>query len=425
MNIGYPFRTIQRITSDYAAHLKRRAKSPGTDWGVPVGTEYLAVEDGWATPAYKDSYGGIYQFLKSTDRTRSWMGLHHSKVTKSGDVRKGDKLTETGNTGLSTGPHLHLSLKVNGNFVNPETYLNSSNKPTVSYRLEKRGNNLHAIFSGGFVGELKTERLDGPNAGSVFSSGYINRPNGGDGGPIVANMDQIRYKVLVPNDHKIFDNRSQTNPEPKPIPVDNPEVLKLRQEIESLEKLIAEQAEKHEQELKEDAKNDAAQLLILEGQISEKDKEIINLREEQADLILKLEDARNLGIEIQDSTVAKFLGDIGTEVVTTEGPIKNWLSKYNNAISKIPYKKIRELLKYDLFIFLALNATVIITLITGAIPTSVVPADTMLVIVNILGTLAVGFKQMVTTFYGGEDGELNSLDYRVLKDYLDEEIDKV
>ncbi|MBQ2275600.1 MAG: M23 family metallopeptidase, partial [Lachnospiraceae bacterium] len=51
---------------------------------------------------------------------------HLSKILVStGDVvEQGSKIALSGNTGRSTGPHLHFEILVNGVQVNPMTYLN-------------------------------------------------------------------------------------------------------------------------------------------------------------------------------------------------------------------------------------------------------------------------------------------------------------
>jgi murein DD-endopeptidase MepM/ murein hydrolase activator NlpD len=85
----------------------------GVDYAVPVGTEVLAVADG---KIEKASWGASYgtQLVQKVDG--GWfIYAHLSKaLVKPGDkVSEGQVIAKSGNTGNSTGPHLHAELRDN------------------------------------------------------------------------------------------------------------------------------------------------------------------------------------------------------------------------------------------------------------------------------------------------------------------------
>jgi murein DD-endopeptidase MepM/ murein hydrolase activator NlpD len=83
----------------------------GVDYAVPVGTDVLAVADGEITNAnWGKSYG--VQLVQKLDG--GWfIYAHLSKaLVKPGDkVKAGQVIAKSGNTGNSTGPHLHAELR--------------------------------------------------------------------------------------------------------------------------------------------------------------------------------------------------------------------------------------------------------------------------------------------------------------------------
>lgn len=97
----------------------------GLDLVVPV-TPLYAPCDGIVTHSVGEEGGNTVTLVTSRFTLRF---LHLSKFEKKGQVKKGDLLGFTGNTGLSTGPHVHIDvskgvLKLNDrtNFVNPEDF---------------------------------------------------------------------------------------------------------------------------------------------------------------------------------------------------------------------------------------------------------------------------------------------------------------
>jgi hypothetical protein len=80
----------------------------GTDFGCPTGTPVYAPQDGeyviTGTTKTVGNYG-VYRF-----NNRDMRLCHLYEVPKKGKYKKGDVIAHTGNTGMSTGPHLHIDL---------------------------------------------------------------------------------------------------------------------------------------------------------------------------------------------------------------------------------------------------------------------------------------------------------------------------
>lgn len=97
----------------------------GVDWAVPTGTAVYASCGGTVKKAGWGSGYGYVVYLTHADG-RETRYAHLSKVlVKAGQtVKQNQKIALSGNTGVSTGPHLHFELLINGKQVNPLNYLN-------------------------------------------------------------------------------------------------------------------------------------------------------------------------------------------------------------------------------------------------------------------------------------------------------------
>lgn len=96
----------------------------GVDWATPVGTSVVASSGGTVVRAGWGSGYGYCVYIEHPDGKVTRYG-HLSKVlVKTGqEVRQGEKIALSGNTGVSSGPHLHFEILVNGVQVNPLNYL--------------------------------------------------------------------------------------------------------------------------------------------------------------------------------------------------------------------------------------------------------------------------------------------------------------
>ena len=113
------------ITSRYGVSSRiRKSTHTGLDIAANSGTPIKVVADGTVTFA---SRNGAYGNLVKVDHgngVETWYA-HTSKmyVTVGQSVKAGDVIAAVGSTGNSTGPHLHLEIRVNGEHVNPQNYL--------------------------------------------------------------------------------------------------------------------------------------------------------------------------------------------------------------------------------------------------------------------------------------------------------------
>ena len=113
------------ITSRFGAKSSRRVSAhTGLDIAAPTGTKIKAAAAGTVTfSGYKGSYGYL-TVIKHADGVETYYG-HCSKLYYQAgtQVAQGQVIAEVGNTGNSTGSHLHLEIRVNGVAYNPQNYL--------------------------------------------------------------------------------------------------------------------------------------------------------------------------------------------------------------------------------------------------------------------------------------------------------------
>ena len=124
----YVYPVWGRISSGFGKRKapKRGASTfhKGVDFAVPIGTAVMASCGGTVTRAGWGSGYGYCVYIQHPDGRSTRYG-HLSKVlVKAGQaVSQGQKIALSGNTGVSTGPHLHFEILIGGGQVNPLKYL--------------------------------------------------------------------------------------------------------------------------------------------------------------------------------------------------------------------------------------------------------------------------------------------------------------
>lgn len=93
----------------------------GIDIGAPTGTRILAADSGMVVfRGWSGSYGNMIQIDHGGGNTVTWYAHLSAFAVNVGDtVKKGEVIGYVGNTGYSTGPHLHYEVHVNGRAINP------------------------------------------------------------------------------------------------------------------------------------------------------------------------------------------------------------------------------------------------------------------------------------------------------------------
>jgi murein DD-endopeptidase MepM/ murein hydrolase activator NlpD len=96
----------------------------GIDVGAPIGTAVKAPAPGTVIFAGRQAEYGVTLIIDHGNDTKSLYG-HLSKLNVAADqkIQRGDLVAFSGNTGRSSGPHLHYEIQVGGQPVNPNTYL--------------------------------------------------------------------------------------------------------------------------------------------------------------------------------------------------------------------------------------------------------------------------------------------------------------
>lgn len=97
----------------------------GVDWGVPTGTEVRAAAAGTVIRAsWYGNYGYCVDIRHSDGSVTRYAHLSSFIASVGQKVSQGQPIARSGNTGRSTGPHLHFEIILNGRAVNPLNYVN-------------------------------------------------------------------------------------------------------------------------------------------------------------------------------------------------------------------------------------------------------------------------------------------------------------
>lgn len=196
MDFSFPLRKL-RVTSRYAQRDGRYHN--GVDLGLRIGDTVFAMFSGKVRYAkYNDGGFGNLVILRHFNGLETFYG-HLSKflVTPNQDVRVGDPIALGGNTGRSTGPHLHVEVRFYDATINPEEIIDFDNA-----MLKKENLLLHkGLFRPAAKPSGVVEVLSASEIAQINNS--LNQPNTNNDSPVVKPVvkeSQKKYYLIKSGD---------------------------------------------------------------------------------------------------------------------------------------------------------------------------------------------------------------------------------
>ena len=125
---SWPVPSTQRITSQYGYRIhpvyKTKKFHSGIDIGAAYGVDIIAAADGVVTLATTNGGYGKCIIINHGSGITTLYGHSSTMLVESGQrVTKGQLIAKAGSTGVSTGPHLHFEVRINGATTNPLNYV--------------------------------------------------------------------------------------------------------------------------------------------------------------------------------------------------------------------------------------------------------------------------------------------------------------
>jgi murein DD-endopeptidase MepM/ murein hydrolase activator NlpD len=125
MPLAMPIKSAFRFTSSYGARWGRSHE--GIDMAGPVGTPIFATGDGVVIYAgWQRGYGNLIKIQHELGTETRFGHLSKIRVKVGQKVSRGSQIGDMGNTGRSTGSHLHYEVRVNGRAMNPMSFIKAA-----------------------------------------------------------------------------------------------------------------------------------------------------------------------------------------------------------------------------------------------------------------------------------------------------------
>ncbi|MEO0944384.1 MAG: M23 family metallopeptidase [Pseudomonadota bacterium] len=122
---GFPVRGTYRSTSGFGPRWGRMHE--GHDWAGPTGTAIHAAADGVVSFAGRQGgYGNLIKIKHDFGYETRYAHLSRFRVKVGQRVSLGERIGDMGNTGRSTGTHLHYEIRRGGTAINPMKYIKAA-----------------------------------------------------------------------------------------------------------------------------------------------------------------------------------------------------------------------------------------------------------------------------------------------------------
>lgn len=119
----------------------------GMDFAAPIGTSIYATGNGTVISAgWQQGYGNCIQISHGYGYLTLYGHMSAFKVRNGQSVKRGDVIGLVGNTGKSTGPHLHYEVHFKGEIMNPQNYYFLDLSPAEYDQMVQMSNNSGQMF---------------------------------------------------------------------------------------------------------------------------------------------------------------------------------------------------------------------------------------------------------------------------------------
>ena len=123
--LAMPVKKSFRFTSGYGMRWGRMHK--GADFAADRGTPIHATANGVVTHAgWLSGYGQLVKIEHEFGTETRYAHMSRIRVKEGQRVSRGDRIGDMGNTGRSTGTHLHYEVRVDGKAINPMRYIKAA-----------------------------------------------------------------------------------------------------------------------------------------------------------------------------------------------------------------------------------------------------------------------------------------------------------